>query len=275
MNDKVILITGSTAGIGKAAAIELAKSKATIVITAKDNEKGKATVEEIKKISGNNNVEFLDVDLSSQESIKRAVEKFKQKYSKLDVLINCAGVFLSKRMESVDGLELMFATNYFAYFMLTNLLLSEIKMAKTARIINVSAPAFVKPKFDDLQGIKKFNPTMAFGVTKAEGLLFTYELARRLKNFNITVNAFHPGITRTGLLNNAPLPFKIFGKLLNVFVAIPVEKAGKQLARLALSDEFNNITGQLIHNGKPIKATYVGEIEMQKKLWDISESLKK
>ncbi len=273
MEDKIILITGATSGIGKATALELAKSGAKIVITSRNNEKGNIVVNEIKKITGNKKIESIAADLSLVSSIKNAVNSFKARYKKLDVLINNAAIFNNKRLETADGLEEMFATNYFSQFILTHLLLKELKAAKGARIINVSAPAFTKPRFEDLQGKKKFNAAIAFGITKAEILLFTYELARRLLSEGITVNAFHPGLVKTGLLSKAPFFIKIMGKFINTFIAKSPEIAGKHLAELATLEKFKNFSGQLINKGKPIKATFASETRMQKKLWDESQEL--
>lgn len=273
MQDKTILITGATAGIGKATAIELAKTGARIVITSRNKEKGNAAVNEIKKLSGNNKVEFITADLSSISSIKNAVNSFKKRYKKLNVLINNAAIFNNIRIKTADGLEEMFVTNYFSQFILVHFLLDELKAAQGARVVNVSAPAFTKPRFDDLQSEKKFNAAIVFGITKAEILLFTYELSTRLQSEGITVNAFHPGLVKTGLLYKAPFYIKVIGRFINTFIAKSPKIAGKYLAELATLDKFKNISGQLISKSKPIKATFVSETEIQKKLWDASEEL--
>lgn len=273
MKNKIILLTGATSGIGKAATTEFAKRGANVVITARDKDKGAATVSEIKAISNNTNVDFLICDLSFLSSIQTFSENFKKQYKKINVLVNCAAVFTGRRILTKDDLEMMFATNYLGPFLLTNLLLDEIKAGKPARIINVTANSPLKPKFDDLQGEKKFNPGMAFGTTKAENLLFTYELARKLQEYDITVNAYHPGVTRgTSLMSHAPFYFRWAMNLASPFLHTP-EQAARGLVDAALDEKFNKTTGELIdHNGKPMKDPLRAEIAIQGKLW--KESMK-
>src|SRR5438309_5720241 len=153
MQGKICMITGANSGIGKATALGLAQMGATVVLVSRDRARGEEAQKEIKAKSGNDAIDLLLADLSSQQSIRQLVEDFKQRYTRLHVLINNAGVFNLTRHETVDGLEMTFAVNQLAPFLLTNLLLDVIKASAPARIINVSSNQQEANhlKLDDLQ----------------------------------------------------------------------------------------------------------------------------
>ncbi len=179
--DRVCLVTGATSGIGKATAQALAAMGATTVLVARDGARGEATVEEIRRTTGSDRVEVRIADLSSQDSIRELAEVFHRDHDRLDVLVNCAGAFFRRRRVTVDGLEMTFALNHLAYFLLTNQLLDLLKRTGSARVLNVTAPATTKIDFDDLQGERRYRPFTAFGASKVANLMFTFELARRLE----------------------------------------------------------------------------------------------
>src|SRR5829696_6817780 len=139
MDEKVCLITGATSGIGKATAMGLANMGASVVMVARDRGRGEAALAEIKEGSANASVDLMLTDLSSQEDIRRLADEFKDAYPRLDVLVNNAGVIRSKRVTSADGIEMTFAVNHLAYFLLTNLLLDLPKASAPSRIVNVSS----------------------------------------------------------------------------------------------------------------------------------------
>ena len=203
MQGKICLITGGTNGIGKSTAQALAQMGATVVIVGRNAPKTAQVVEEIRAASGNNNVDSLLADLSSQQEVRRLADEFKSKYSHLHVLLNNAGGVFMQRQLSVDGIEMTFALNHLAYFLLTNLLLDTIKASAPARIINVSSDAHTSGKieFDNLQGERRYSPG-AYGNSKLANILFTMELARRLEGTGVTVNALHPGFVATGFAKN-------------------------------------------------------------------------
>jgi NAD(P)-dependent dehydrogenase (short-subunit alcohol dehydrogenase family) len=272
MQGKICMVTGATSGIGKATALELAKLGATVVVMARDKTKGEATAMEIKRASGNPNLDMLLCDLSSQVSILAAAKEFKDRYKRLNVLINNAGMFTGKRTITSEGFELMFATNYLGPFLLTHLLLPLLEAGKPARIINVTAPSTTKPNFEDLQGERRFSAIRAFGASKAGNLLFTFALARRLKG-GVTVNAYFPGIVRTNLMRHAPFPMRIITGVLNFFRGITPERAAEGLVVLASSSHFENTTGQLIHKGKVMASPFINDTATQEQLWQVSERL--
>jgi NAD(P)-dependent dehydrogenase (short-subunit alcohol dehydrogenase family) len=245
---------------------------AAVVMVCRNQERGEAAQTEIVAESGSQTVELLLIDLSSQASIRAAAEKFMRGHDHLHVLINSAAVFLRERQLTEDGLEVTFATNHLGPFLLTNLLLGVLEGSTPSRVITVSAPSTSKIDFDDLQGEEKYSATSAFGASKAANLLFTYALARRLRERGVTANAYHPGIVRTNLMRQAPAPMRLFGSLLNLFGSTP-ERAAEGLLELASASQFEGVTGKLIHKGKPISAPYIDDIATQERLWQVSAEL--
>ncbi len=183
MQDKIILITGGNAGIGVATAEALAKQGAEIIIVARNEEKLKLAVAQIKAESGNHKVKYYTVDFSSQKSVRTLAEKVKKDYQKIDVLINNAGGTFTNFKLSEDGLEMTIATNHFAYFLLTNLLLDLIKKSDYARIVNVASDSHYKGKidFESFKKNKGYFVLTAYEQSKLANVLFTFELAERLK----------------------------------------------------------------------------------------------
>jgi len=274
VNTKTFVITGGTSGIGKALALDLAKNGETIVLVARDADRGKAVQQEIGARTQNPNLDLQLCDLSVISSVRNLAEILKSRYESIDVLINNAGVHKSKRQTTMDGFELMFATNHLGPFLLTNLLLELLQNSAqsngSARILNITAPSTVQPDFDDLQSEKKFNSLNVFGATKMMNLLFTFELARRLENTGITANAIHPGLARSGLMKEAILPMRLFTWLMSR----PPGKITGSIVRAATAPEFGTVTGKFLHRGKEIKAPdYAYDREAQKRLWAVSEAL--
>src|SRR5688572_11336879 len=255
MNGKICLVTGGTNGIGKIAARELARMGATVVIVGRDAQKTSQVVEEIRTASGNKNVDSLLADLSSQQEVRRLADEFKSKYSHLHVLLNNAGGFFMRRQRSVDDIEMTFALNHLAYFLLTNLLLDTIKASAPARIINVSSDAHTSGKieFDNLQGERNYSPR-AYDNSKLANILFTMELARRLEGTGVTVNALHPGFVATGFAKNNG---KVFAALISIFtplVARSPAKGAETSVYLASSPSVQVITGEYFFDSQMIPA---------------------
>jgi len=242
----------------------------TVTIVARDRAKGEATVEEIRRATENDRVDALVADLSSQQSIREVADAFCREHDQLDVLVNCAGAFFRKRHVTVDGLEMTFALNHLAYFLLTNLLLEPLKRSGSARVLNVSAPATTRIDFDDLQGERRYRPFTAFGASKVVNLMFTFELPRRLAGTGITVNAIHPGRVRSNIMREAPAPFRLLTRL----VSCSPQRAGVAIADLATSPEFAGRTGRFFRDGKEIRASAEAmDVGLQLRLWEVSEAL--
>ncbi|HEX9133276.1 MAG TPA: SDR family oxidoreductase [Ktedonobacteraceae bacterium] len=272
LQGKVCMVTGANSGIGKATALGLAKLGATVEMACRDQGRGDAARTEIQAASGNTAVEVALVDLSSQDSIRAMVADFMARHSRLDVLVNNAAVFKPARTVTPDGLETMFATNHLGPFLLTNLLLDTLRASASARILTVTAPSTTRLNFDDLQGEKRFRPLIAFGASKMCNLLFTYELARRLKESGITVNAVHPGVVKSSLMKDAPLPVRWLTRL----VGRSPEEAAETLVYLASSPEVAGVTGTFFKDKQPIHSNaYSHDQKVQRHLWDISMVLTK
>jgi NAD(P)-dependent dehydrogenase (short-subunit alcohol dehydrogenase family) len=264
------LVTGANGGLGKATARELAKGGAVVVMACRDRARGYAARYELATETGNEALDLMIVDLSSQQSVRDMAAEFKRKHNRLDVLVNNAAIFKGSRTTSPDGLELMFATNHLGPFLLTTMLLDELKAAGGARIITLTAPSTVKPDFDDLQGERKFRATQSFGASKTCNLLFTYELARRLAGTGATANAFHPGLMRSGLMNEAPAPVRWMLYL----ASSPPERAARDLAYLASSPEVEGVTGSFFKGRNKIKSSdYSYDKAAQRRLWEESARL--
>ena len=278
MQGKICLITGGTNGIGKVAALELARKGATVIIVGRNAAKTAQLVEEIKAVTGSKTVDSLLGDLSSQADVRRVAAEFKQKYTRLHVLLNNAGVLNMDRQLSVDGIEMTFALNHLAYFLLTNLLLDTIKASAPARIINVSSAAHTNGRvdFDNLQGERRYRGMLAYSTSKLENILFTVELARRLAGTGVTVNALHPGFVNTGWAKNGNGLMPKLMALITPLVARTPEKGAETSIYLASSPEVETITGKYFFDCKPKQPTVQAtDMAAAKKLWEVSAQLVK
>ncbi|HEV2389791.1 MAG TPA: SDR family oxidoreductase [Nitrososphaerales archaeon] len=269
MKGRVCLVTGATSGIGRATSTALSQLGAVVVMVSRDEARGKAARARVVSDSGNESTDLMTADLSSPASVRGLAAGFSAKYPKLDILVNDAAIFVSKRVVTQDGLELMFATNYLGPFLLTRLLVPSLEAARPSRVINVSAPSSMMPDLDDLQGERAFAPIRAFGASKAALLLFTYALASRLQGKGVSVNAYHPGLVRTKLVRRAPAAVRAITGVLNVFMGVSSKRASQGLVQLA-SPEFQGKTGALVHDGKEMKAPFSDDVEAQDRLWRAS-----
>jgi NAD(P)-dependent dehydrogenase (short-subunit alcohol dehydrogenase family) len=266
MPNKVIVLTDATSGIGKALAVDLAKTDETVVIVAHDAEHGKAMMGEVGLAAPNAKVDLQLSDLSILSSVRNLAEILKSKYTVIDVLINNASVYTRKRAVTVDGFEEMFAANYLGPFLLTNLLLEPIQAAAqangAARILNVTAPSTIPLNFDDLQNERDFKASTAFGSARTAILLFTLELARRLENMGITVNAIDAESMNESFF------------LTRLFKRSSPEKAATNIVQATVSPEFGKTTGKFLEDGKEIDVpVYAQDRTAQQRLWEISEQL--
>jgi NAD(P)-dependent dehydrogenase (short-subunit alcohol dehydrogenase family) len=270
MKGKVCIITGANSGIGKATALEFAKSGATLVMACRDRAKGESALAEITEASGSTTIELMILDLSIQKSVREMATSFLKKYDRLHVLVNNAGVFKSRRVVTPDGLETMFSTSFLGHFLLTNLLLDRLKTSAPSRIINVTAPSTTKLNFDDLQGEEKFSAFTAFGASKMCNLLFSYDLARRLSGTNVTSNAIHPGLSKSNIMNEAS---GILRWGLNL-LSSPPDQAAKAITYLASAGSLEGVTGKFFKGQKEIaSAPYARDEQIQRQLWDVGEKL--
>jgi retinol dehydrogenase-12 len=273
---RVVLLTGATDGIGRVAARELADRGARVVIVGRNRRKTERTVEEIVGATGNSDVDFMLADLSSQEAIRGLAREFRERYDRLDVLINNAGDFFIRRQESVDGIEMTFALNHLAYFLLTNLLLDLIINNAPARIINVSSAAHRRAeiKLDDVEAEEGYSGWQAYGESKLANVLFTYELARRLEGTGVTANALHPGFVATNLgADNFGFLGSLVRKIINLRGISP-EKGAQTIVYLAASPEVQGVSGEYFVKQKPVETSPVTYDEaLATALWEISAEM--
>ena len=216
MKDKIVLITGATSGIGKETAVGLAKPGASIVFTTREIDRGRMARDEIIRESKNDKVDFIHCDLASFGSIRSCCEEFKNKYERLDVLINNAGVWDFRRRESKDGIENTFTINYLAPFLMTNLLLDILKRSAPSRIVNVASALHTRVhtiNFDDIEFKKSFSAWQAYGQSKLAVILFTKLLAEKLKDTGVTVNCLHPGVAATNISRDANFFYRALFKV--------------------------------------------------------------
>jgi len=284
MKGRICIITGSNSGIGKETAIGLAKMGATIVMVVRDQERGEKARIEIVKQTGNDSVDLMICDLSSMSSIRHCAEEFKKKYDRLDVLINNAGAVFNKREVTPEGFERTLAVNYLGPFLLTRELMDLLKSSAPSRIINVSSGLAKDGKvdLDDLQSEKNYPRTKAYSRrhapvydnAKLMVMMFTYELARRLKGSGVTVNVLMPGFTATNLgKSSGSLTSSIMFKMVR-----PMQQSAKKGAEtsvyLASSNEVKDTTGKCFAKKKEVKTCLASyDEELQKRLWNKTESM--
>ena len=275
MGGKTALITGGTSGIGKATAVALAAMGADVVVVGRNRDRGEAAVGEIKSQSHSESVELMLADLSAQDEVRGLADTFMERYERLDVLANNAGLVQSKRTETADGIETTLAINHLAPFLLTNLLLDRLKQSAPSRVITVSSEAqrWGDMDFDDLQSTQKYRGFPVYGMTKLANIMFTYELAERLKGTFVTANCLHPGAVGTNFGKNNAGPMTLFFRAAKPFMRTP-EQGADTLIWLASSPDVEGVSGKYFSDRKEIEAKKIAyDPAARRKLWEISEDL--
>src|SRR3989449_10125603 len=275
MKDKVVMVTGANSGIGKAASLALAKMCATVIMVARNKERGEAARSDIIGKSRNNSVDLLLADLSSLESVRQLAVDFRRKYSKLHVLINNAGLFNQRRRVTVDGYENTFATNYLAPFLLTNLQLDLLKASAPTRIINVSSVGHYNGhiNFEDLNLENDYGGWKAYGQPKLALVLFTHELAKKLQGTGVTVNALHPGTVATNIWTRPFGPVGFIMALPKLFTTSP-EQGAEPIVYLASSPGAKDPNGEYLEKLKVKKSSDESyNEEIAQRLWDVTAKL--
>ena len=276
MSGKTVLITGGTAGIGKATAVGLARLGARVAITGRHAERAEAAADDIRAASGNPAVDAYGADLSAQAQVRRLAAEVLDAYPRLDVLVNNAGGFWNTRRVTVDGLEHTFALNHLAPFLLTHLLRDRLIATTPARIVTVSsgAQAVGRIDFDDLQGERSYSGQRAYNQSKLANVMFTYELARRLEGTGVTATVLHPGVVRTAFAAEDPARWqRVFLPVIRPFMKTPDQGAETSIY-LASSPDVDDITGRYFADRKPkrsSKASY--DTAAQARLWQVSAAL--
>jgi NAD(P)-dependent dehydrogenase (short-subunit alcohol dehydrogenase family) len=268
MAGKDVVVTGGTAGIGKAAAHALAALGARVTLIGRNRERGEAAVKQIQTATGNACISLVPCDLGDPASVRRAAEEVGHGRAKLDVLINNAGMFLPKRELTVDGMEKTFASVYLGHFLLSQLLLERLKAAPEGRVIFVAAPpSGGKVFFDDLNLDQGYSTFKAVGQAKAAQHMLARELTRRLQGSRVTVNTMHPGLVKTELMAQMPFYLRM---VLPIFGASP-EAGADTAVWLATAPEVKGLSGRYFHKRKekPMSGQILDDAACAR-LWSLS-----
>ena len=273
MKGKLAIVTGPTSGIGREIATQLAARGAEVVLACRDVAKGQATLEEIARRTGAKGVSVMRVDVSSQASIREFAKAFRNTHSRLDVLVNNAGLNSRTRRQSADGIELTLATNVLGYHLLTHDLLEILKASAPARIVNVASTYAGNFDIDDLQFTKRpYNPVTAYQQSKACNRLLTWALARRLAGSGATANAMAPGLVQTGLYRETPVPVRLLLRIIGLFHGRSVEQGADTAVWLASSPDVEGVSGKLFELRKEIPCQF-RNAEMEEQLWAACDRL--
>lgn len=284
MDGKTVLITGANTGIGLETAKDLAKRGARVLLACRSRERGEAALRTIKEYSGNNNVVLYMLDLACLQSVRECAAEVLAKESRLDVLINNAGLMWFPQWKTKDGFDIQFGTNHLGHFLLTNLLMDLIKKSAPARIINVSSFGHTLLKgtirFDDINLEKNFSRFDAYFQSKLANVLFSLELSKRLTGTGVTANSLHPGSVRTELKrfkDEYILPVRL---LLTViyYLACPFIKTARSGAQtsiyLAVDPDLADVTGKYFSDCAIVEPSKAAQDEaVASRLWKVSEEM--
>jgi len=278
LDGRIALVTGANSGLGKAVATELARRGASLVMVARNAERGAAAQREIRERTANEAIHLLVADLASQAAIRRLAETFHARFERLDIVVNNAGTAFPERRLSPDGLEMALAVNHLAPFLLTNLLLDRLKASAPARIVNVGTRIDTAMDLDDLQWERRRYRMMgAYGQSKLGNIHFTYELARRLEGTGVTVNCVFPGVfsSNLGRTDGAQgLFWRLVGVLLGWAIPSPATAAERVLC-MATAPEMAEVSGRYAgKRGQPISSpAQTRDPAINRRVWELSARL--
>jgi NAD(P)-dependent dehydrogenase (short-subunit alcohol dehydrogenase family) len=275
MTGRVCVVTGATRGIGRATAQQLAELGATLVLVCRRREDGERVASALAELRRAPRALVVTADLSSQSAIRQAADVIRDHHPRVHVLVNNAAVIPPTRETSVDGLEMQLAVNHLAYFLLTNLLLDRLAAGAPSRVVSVSSGAHQGGTIDfaDLQSERRYDPVRVYGRTKLANVLFTYELARRVRAAGITANCLHPGVVATGLLADYMKTPMVDGAIASTF-GESAEQGSETSVYLAASPEVEGVTGRYFVDRKEKRSSPASYDEgLQRRLWEESERL--
>ena len=285
LDGKTVIVTGANTGIGKETALDMAKRGARVILACRDMDRANTAAEHIRKLSGNGNVDVEKLDLASFDSIREFSEKINSKEEKIDILINNAGIMMCPKWKTKDGFEMQFGTNHLGHFLLTNLLLDKIKSSAPSRIINVSSLAHEKGNmnWDDLNWEQSYEPQEAYRQSKLANVLFTKELATKLKGTDVVTFSLHPGVVRTELGRYFA---DVFGWKFYIikFFLLPISfwlfknshEGAQTTIYCAVDENITSLSGMYFSDCAPKKMLpHALNKNDAKKIWEISEKLTK
>jgi NAD(P)-dependent dehydrogenase (short-subunit alcohol dehydrogenase family) len=262
--EATVLVTGATDGLGKRVALELADRGATVLVHGRSRERCEAVLKEVRRGTGSEEARYYLADLSSLSEVRRLAEQLLSEHERLDVLVNNAGIIAREREETVDGVELTFAVNYLTHFLLTNLLLPLLLGSAPARIVNVASAGQSPGDFRDVMLKRGYGGMKAYTQSKLAQVMFTFELAERLRGTGVTVNALHPAT-----LMDTKMVHQTFGH-----ASSTVQEGTEAVVRLAASPELEGVTGRYFDGTREARADRQAyDAGARKRLWDLSEKL--
>uniref|UniRef100_A0A8C7WX91 Dehydrogenase/reductase (SDR family) member 13b.1 n=1 Tax=Oryzias sinensis TaxID=183150 RepID=A0A8C7WX91_9TELE len=281
LNGKTAIVTGSNTGIGKATAIELAKRGARVILACRSKQRGEAALEDVRRVTGSTQVLFMQLDLGSLKSVRNFAETFLKTESRLDILINNAGLYMQGRTE--DGFGMMFGVNHLGHFLLTNLLLDRLKECGPSRIVNVSSSAHNvgNVNFDCLNTHKDLGVATStrdalqmYCDSKLCNVLFTHELAKRLEGTKVTCYSLHPGAISTDLKRNAGSILQFSLTFVSVFFFKDAEQGSQTTLHCALQEGIEHLSGRYFSNCT-VRDVFARAKDdaTAKKLWELSERM--
>jgi NAD(P)-dependent dehydrogenase (short-subunit alcohol dehydrogenase family) len=272
---KRVVLTGGTSGIGLAAAIELARRGADLTLVARNQARAGEAVRRISAVSTGSASDVLLADLASQSSLRQLAGELLARYPRIQVLVNNAGAIYARRQMSTDGIELTWAVNHLAPFLLTTLLLERLKASRPARIVTTSSGAHegARIPFDDLNAERSWGGAgfTRYGETKLANVLFTAELARRLEGTGVSANAFHPGFVATGFNRNNGVLMRLGMAISRPFARSP-QKGAESLVWLVDSEDASQLNGAYVFDRRSVPPSPAGQdVEAARRLWQVSE----
>jgi NAD(P)-dependent dehydrogenase (short-subunit alcohol dehydrogenase family) len=275
LSGRVCVVTGATRGIGRAAAEELARSGATMILVCRRRADGEAVAAAIARAGARRPAMVVEADLSSQAAVRAAAAEIAAAHERVHVLVNNAARIPRDREVTVDGIELQLAVNHLAPFLLTNLLLERLRAGAPSRVVTVSSTTHhgAEIDFDDLQSERRYDSEDVYAATKLMNLLFTYELARRMHGTGVTANALHPGAVATRLLADYMKVPLVGSALSRTFGASP-EQGADTVVYLAAAPEVAGLSGKYFSNRREIRSSPSSRDEAAaRRLWEVSARL--
>jgi NAD(P)-dependent dehydrogenase (short-subunit alcohol dehydrogenase family) len=264
LTEATVLVTGATDGLGRRVALKLVERGATVLLHGRSKERCEAVLEEARRETGAEESRYYFADLSSLEAVRGLAEQILSEHDSLNVLVNNAGVVARERTETEDGYELTFAVNYLAHFLLTNLLLPLLRDSAPARVVNVASAGQSPVDFRDVMLERGYDGMRAYTQSKLAQVMFTFELAERLRDAGVTANALHPAT-----LMDTKMVLETFGRATS-----SVQEGAEATVRLAVSPELDGVTGRYfdgIHEARANRQAH--DEEARKRLWALSEEL--
>jgi NAD(P)-dependent dehydrogenase (short-subunit alcohol dehydrogenase family) len=275
MQDRVVVVTGASSGIGAAAAVELARRGATVVPVGRDRRRLAQVAERIGAAGAGRRAKGLTADFSSLAQVRRLADELLERHPRIDVLVNNAGLVASRRSLTEDGYETTFAVNHLAPFLLTNLLLERLRDSAPARVITTSSDAHQGGRIDldDLQGERRWSTWSAYSRSKLANVLFTRALARRLEGTEVTANCLHPGVVRTRLGRGTFPPIRVAWRVAGLFFKSP-KSGASTIVHLATAPEGGELSGlYFVNSRKAAPSPRALDDALGERLWKASEEL--